>query len=184
MRLAPLFALIAAPVWADTCPPGQDYSAELSALADQANAAPDERSGRAVSGKMWQLWLRAPDAASQAVLDRGMRQRESHDFSGAYASFARLADYCPNYAEGYNQRAYINFLRGHFAAALVDLDTALALSPNHVGAQSGRALTLLQLGRVDTARMQLKAALENNPWLSERALMERGGPLVPPGEDI
>jgi hypothetical protein len=30
----------------------------------------------------------------------------------------------------------------------------------------------------------LKAALENNPWLSERALMEKGGPLAPPGEDI
>ncbi|MFL4470576.1 tetratricopeptide repeat protein [Tateyamaria armeniaca] len=133
---------------------------------------------------MWELWLKAPDAAAQEVLDKGMRQRNNYDFLGSLESFDRLVAYCPNYAEGYNQRAFTSFLREDFAAALVDLDVALTLSPDHVGAQSGRALTLMNLGRIDEARVQMEAALENNPWLSERALLAKGAPLGPKGEDI
>ena len=184
MKLAFVMALVTGPVLAETCPPGGDYSDELADLVIAANTAPDERAGRAVSDQMWEVWLRAPDEAAQAALDQGMRQRSSYDFAGAYDSFARLVDYCPAYAEGYNQRAYISYLREDYPAALVDLDAALALSPNHVAAQSGRALTLMQLGRAGEARTQLLAALANNPWLSERGLLVSGGPLAPKGEDI
>jgi tetratricopeptide (TPR) repeat protein len=166
------------------CPNPPDISAELEGLVAEAHAATNDQAGRVVSGKMWEVWLRAPDEAAQEVLDSGMRKRDVYDFSGAYEDFDRLADYCPTYAEGFNQRAYINFLREDFAAALVDLDRALELSPDHVGAQSGRALTLMNLGRIDEARSQLLDALENNPWLSERFLLAKGAPLAPKGEDI
>lgn len=133
---------------------------------------------------MWDLWLSAPDIAAQEVLDRGLARRSSYDFAGAFADFERLIEYCPNYAEGYNQRAYISFLRQDYAGALRDLDRALALSPRHIPAQSGRALTLMNLGRLDEARMQLIAALELNPWIPERLLIEPGAPLGVQGEDI
>lgn len=166
------------------CPAPQDYSDELSVLFEEARAADNDIAGRDVSRKMWQVWLRAPDEAAQEVLDRGMRRRESYDFLGALEEFNRLADYCPLYAEGFNQRAFVHFLRQDFEMALVDLDTALSLSPHHVAAQSGRALTLMNLGRIEEARRQLLAALENNPWLSERFLLENGGALAIPGKDI
>lgn len=133
---------------------------------------------------MWQVWLRAPNAQAQEVLDRGMRRRDSYDFAGAFKDFDRLASYCPTYAEGFNQRAYVQFLQGGFEGALKDLDIALSLNPDHVAAQSGRALTLMQLGRIPEARLQMLAALKNNPWLSERALLHEGAPLGPKGEDI
>lgn len=128
--------------------------------------------------------MRAPDEAAQAALDAGLRARESYDFLGAIEEYDRLVSYCPTYAEGYNQRAFVAFLRQDYEAALTDLDTALDYSPRHVGAQSGRALTLLNLGRLAEARTQLLEALENNPWLSERFLLQEGGPLAPQGEDI
>ncbi|WP_299724610.1 tetratricopeptide repeat protein [uncultured Tateyamaria sp.] len=177
-------ALLAAPVWAEACPPSPDHSVALTALIDQIRAAPDERAAQPISGQMWELWLDAPDAAAQEVLDMGMRQRNNYDFVGSLVSFDRLVEYCPDYAEGYNQRAFTRFLRENYTAALVDLDAALALSPDHVGAQSGRALTLMNLGRVDEARVQMEEALKNNPWLSERALLAKGAPLGPKGEDI
>ena len=78
----------------------------------------------------------------------------------------------------------MNFLRRDFAPALVDLDRAIELSPKHIAAISGRALTLLGLGRIDEARATLLEALDLNPWLSERALLEKGGALAPKGEEI
>lgn len=180
-----LFVLTCAatPVWAE-CPAAPDISDDLSQLIGEIRDAPNDMAARDISSQMWQLWLQAPDEAAQAVLDEGMRRRESYDFLGAIDAYDRLIAYCPNYAEGYNQRAFIFFLQEKFDAALPDLDRALALSPRHVGAQSGRALTLMNLGRLDEARTQLRAALENNPWLSERFLLSKGGPLAPVGEDI
>ncbi|WP_299691164.1 hypothetical protein [uncultured Tateyamaria sp.] len=184
MRYLLLLPFLASPLWAETCPAPPDHSVELSTLFDQARAAPDEATGRTLSGEMWALWLDAPDAAAQEVLDRGMRQRGEFDFVGALRSFDTLVDYCPTYAEGYNQRAFVHFLNADYPAALVDLDAALALVPDHVGAQSGRALTLMNMGKTDAARTQMLAALENNPWLSERALVADGAPLGPQGQDL
>lgn len=178
-----ILAVLATPAFAE-CPAPPDVATELEGLFDEARKASSDQTGRAISDRMWQVWLRAPDAAAQEVLERGMRKRDVYDFAGALKDFDRLAEYCPLYAEGFNQRAYIHFLREEYALALVDLDKALSLQPRHVAAQSGRALTLMGLGRIDEARSQLEQALANNPWLSERFLMADGGPLAPSGEDI
>lgn len=189
MRILFALAVLAAPVlspaaFAEGCPAAPDVSAELEALFDRARAATDFKQGRAASDAMWEVWLRAPDAAAKEMLDRGMAARGSYDFAGAYKAFSRLIEYCPDYAEGWNQRAYISFLREDYEAALRDLDRALELQPRHVAAQSGRGLTLMNMGRTAQARTQMQEAVANNPWLSEAALLAKGAPLGPVGEDI
>ena len=169
---------------AQTCPPAADVSAELDGLFAQAQAAENFRQGQEVSDAMWKVWLRAPDAAAQEVLDSGMAARGVYDFAGAHGEFTRLTEYCPDYAEGWNQRAFISFLREDYSSALADLDRALVLQPRHVAAQSGRALTLMHMGRTAEARSQLLEAVANNPWLSEAALLAKGAALGPIGEDI
>lgn len=170
--------------YAQTCPAAPDHDAALADLASQIGEAENELAARPLSNQMWELWTDAPDDTAQALLDRGMRARGSYDFVGALEALDRLVTYCPDYAEGYNQRAFVNYLRQDFARALIDLDLALERSPKHVGALSGKALTLIGLGRLDDARIALDAALAVNPWLSERHLTAPGGPLAPKGEDI
>jgi tetratricopeptide (TPR) repeat protein len=180
-----IFLLFVLPSFAlAECPSVPDRSAALERLSERAHSAGNDMEGRQISGEMWKIWLEAPDAAAQAILEQGMARRESFDFLGALSSFDRLVAYCPHYAEGFNQRAFVHFLTRHYGKALVDLDAALALNPGHVGALSGRALTLLELGRLDEARDQLNEALAINPWLSERFLLQKGGPLAVPGDDI
>ena len=166
------------------CPAPADVRNDLLRLIAKAQGAENFMDGRRVAGQMWEVLLRAPDEAAQAVLDAGLARRDSYDFAGALKEFDRLAEYCPTYAEGYNQRAYIHFLQGNFEPALADLDIALRLQPLHVGAQSGRALTLMNLGRIPEAREQMLAAVENNPWLSEAALLAEGAPLGPVGKEL
>ena len=184
MRLFIATALISGSAWAEDCPAPRDYSTELDALIASAQAASSAVDAKNVTIGMWDVWLRAPNDQAQEVLDRGLARRDGYDFAGAYSDFNKLVEYCPNYAEGFNQRAYVQFLRGEYTGALVDLDAVLALLPNHVAAQSGRALTLMQMGRLKEARAQMLGALKNNPWLSERTLIAKGAPLGPIGEDI
>jgi tetratricopeptide (TPR) repeat protein len=164
--------VFASPLLADGCPTAPDHSAELDPLYQALKAAPDEMTARAISNQMWGYWDNAPDEPSQSMLDEAMRARASYDFLRALDRLNALVGYCPFYAEGYNQRAFVNFLREDFDTALPDLERALELNPRHVGALSGKAVTLFALGRDDEAQIALRAALAVHPWLSERALLK------------
>ncbi len=177
-------SLTGAPAWSEPCPAAPDHSDALAALIQQAQAAQNESDARQIGMRMWELWADAPNEQAQTVLDRGMSMRSGYDYAGALAEFDTLVDYCPEFAEGYNQRAFVNYLRQDYAAALVDLDRAISLSPNHIAARSGRALTLYGLHRTDEARQALAGALALNPWIPERGLAAKGGPLAPRGTDL
>lgn len=177
-HIAILLCLVAAPVWAE-CPAPPDHDVAIARLIEQLRDAPDQASAEPLNARLWELWTDAPDAAAQEVLDAGMRRRANFDFTGALDQFDRLVEYCPDYAEGYNQRAFVSFLRQDYEAALTDLDRALDLSPIHLGALSGKALTLMGLGRTDEGQEVLRRALGLNPWLPERDL------LIPrPGDQL
>ncbi|NRB00813.1 MAG: hypothetical protein HRU32_13510 [Rhodobacteraceae bacterium] len=179
MKLSAIaFALLAAPV-AAACPQPADISGQMDVLITAVQAAPNETAARPHMDAMWKLWATAPDAKAQEMLDRGMARRETYDYAGALEAFNELVAYCPDYAEGYNQRAFINFLTGDFGTALEDLDLAIARSPRHLAARTGKALTLMGLGRNDVAQAILREALEVNPWLPERAYL-----IEPPGQDL
>lgn len=171
--------LLAAPAAASECPAPPDHSEATDALIEQIKVAPDARTAKIISNDLWQYWADAPDEVAQEILDQGMEKRAAWDLLGAVADFDRLVAYCPNYAEGYNQRAFAHFLRQDFAAALPDLDRAIELSPRHIGALSGRALALIGLGKEAESQAALAAALALNPWLPERSLLK-----TPPGEDL
>lgn len=162
--------LLAAPAVASECPAAPDHSVATNALIEKIKTAEDARTAQLISNDLWQYWADAPDEVAQEILDRGMRKRAAWDLLGAVEDFDRLVAYCPDYAEGYNQRAFANFLRQDFVAALPDLERAIELSPRHIGALSGRAITLIGLGKEDEAQAALAAALALNPWLPERSL--------------
>jgi len=180
MKHAVLICLsIGAPVFAETCPPVADHSQALAGHIRDLQNAPFPADAQRINNQMWQLWTDAPDDKAQALLDQGMSQRSSYDLLGSRDTLDQLVEYCPHYAEGYNQRAFSNYLRQDFAAALVDLERALEITPNHVAALAGKGLTLIGLGRDAEAQEALKAAVALNPWLNERALITE-----PDGTDI
>jgi len=169
---------------AQTCPASPDLIDDQTMLLQDLQNAQDAGQAKLISGQLWALWSMAPNEQAQSILDTGMTRFRAYDYAGAIKEFDRLVDYCPAYAEGYNQRAFVNYLRQDYDAALVDLDRAIDLSPHHIGAVSGRALTLMGLGRTDEARTAMLAAIALNPWLPERALVDPGGPLAPLGTDL
>ena len=183
MRLILALTLLAAPAFAqDTesvCPTAPDHAGEAAEIIARLQKTGNEMQARPLADRLWQLWTDAPDAKAQALLDEGMAKREGYDFLGARDTFDTLVEYCPDYAEGYNQRAFASFLRQEYDAALYDLDKALTITPTHIAAMSGKALTLMGLGRMEEAQEVLRDALALNPWLKERGLLQE-----PAGTDL
>lgn len=179
MKLIIFFVVIASPSVADRCPLGPDHAYRLNEIIVELGIARDPQVAGLLSQELWTLWLEAPDATAQSMLNEGMAHRETSDFISARDSLDELVAYCPDYAEGYNQRAFASFLDRDYDAALVDLNKALEIMPNHIAALSGRGLTLMGLGRNGEGQEALRGALALNPWLSERGLI-----IEPDGTDI
>ena len=56
---------------------------------------------------------------------------------------------------------------------------ALERSPRHVAAMSGKALSLMGLGRQEEAQEVLREAIRLNPWIPERGLL-----VTPPDKEL
>lgn len=157
----------------------------FSAFADDATALAEERAalfealansktqeiGKAANDAIWELWIIAPDADAQALLDAGIRQMASYDNAGAIEILTKLIDYAPDYAEGWNQRAFAHFRMENYDKSLEDIAQTLEREPKHFGALAGKARILILQGRAKLARETLERALEIHPWLAERILL-------------
>lgn len=153
----------------------QSYDALMSALAQAENQA----QAKQISDDIWQIWLTAPDAAAQEVLDNAMQRRAAYDFLGAIDHLDRLIKGWPDYAEGWNQRATVHFLRGDYVASLADVAQTLAREPRHFGALAGKAVILFNQGKTPLAQIAVREALQYHPFLNERVILD-----IDAGEEI
>ncbi|MEM7684586.1 MAG: hypothetical protein AAF293_07145 [Pseudomonadota bacterium] len=153
---------------ADVGPP---LSVREKPLFDNLTATTSQIDGETKARAIWQLWHTAPDPQAQELLDRGVRRIRSADFAEAQRILSDLITYCPDYAEGWNQRAFARFLDGDLEGSLEDLDKTLQLEPKHFAAMAGRGLTLLRQGRELLAHQALRDAVAIYPWLTERRLL-------------
>lgn len=164
-----VFALQAAAAIA--CPVLPDRSAKTDPLFSALRQSGGPAEALPIADALWQVWTTAPDEVAQALLDQGMDRREAYDFAGSTAVLDELVAYCPDYAEGFNQRAFSRFLTEDFEGALADIDRVLEIEPRHFGALSGKALALIRLGRAEQAQAALRRAVKVHPWLAERRML-------------
>ncbi|WP_127597782.1 tetratricopeptide repeat protein [Nitratireductor alexandrii] len=165
-----------------------DNAATRDRLFAELKAAPTQAQGRAAEDAIWRMWMaQAPSEAIRRAVADAMAARESYAFDRALDLLNGVVDAAPGYAEGWNQRAFIRFLKGNHDEALEDIDRALALEPKHFGALSGKAIILMGQGRVRLAQQALRQAVEIHPWLKEHSLLLPEDADAPPpadGEDI
>jgi tetratricopeptide (TPR) repeat protein len=99
----------------------------------------------------------------------------------AEALFSRVIERNPDFAEGWNKRATVRYLRNDFAGSIGDCRETLARNRNHFGAASGQGLCHMALGEFREAAVAFRRALEIHPHLQtvrdnlELAQSEGGG---------
>jgi tetratricopeptide (TPR) repeat protein len=165
-----LIACMVKPVFA--CPELPNRDMDRAALLQELKEADTYTKGTTSIASLWLFWRMAPDEIAQEMLDDGLASLRVSDYLNAEDKLSRLVKYCPDYAEGYNQLAFVKFLQGQFEESLSYLDRALGLEPHHFGALSGKALNYIELGRNDIGQVFLRRAVAINPWLNERFLLQ------------
>ena len=151
---------------------GRLAEARRDRLFDQLKNALTETEGRAVENAIWEMWMaEAPTPEIARTVEAAMDAREAYDYDRALMLIDTVVATAPAYAEGWNQRAFIRFLKEDLDGALDDLDRALELEPRHFGALAGKAIILMQQGRTELGQQALREAVEIHPWLKERPML-------------
>ena len=154
--------------------PGQAEDAKAAALLDQLFAAlrtaQDPETAQQLDEAIWAVWTNPSDPVLHDRMREVLLARGTGNIAEALRLLDRLVVDYPDYAEGWNQRATIQYMMGNFDLSLADCAKVLELEPRHFGALSGRALIYLQQGKRALALKDMAAALAVHPFLSEKQL--------------
>ncbi len=126
----------------------------------------DAEARREAEAAIWRIWSRSGDAKVDALYGIGIEQMQAGNLGTAIATFTRVIELKPDFAEGWNKRATLYFLVGNYRKSLADCDQVIERNPHHFGALSGYAQLYARLGAYDRALDYARRALDVNPNLS------------------
>jgi tetratricopeptide (TPR) repeat protein len=137
---------------------------DLPALA-RALRDPDPLVRAFSESAMWAVWSRSGDAEVDQLFAIGVEQMSHRALDAATDTFSQVIRRRPEFAEGWNKRATVYYLRGEYQKSLADCDQVMARNPYHWGALSGYGMIYIQLDQPARALGYLERALAVNPNL-------------------
>lgn len=126
---------------------------------------------RTIEDEITHIWSQTPDAASQQLMEKGLTLMAEDEDEGALKAFDALVVQAPDFAEGWNKRATVEFLLGDYQASMADIAHTLKLEPRHFGALAGLGQVELALGNKQAALDAFNQALAIDPHLGDVAEM-------------
>jgi tetratricopeptide (TPR) repeat protein len=154
-----------------------DAPALVAALRD-----PDEAVRASAEQALWIVWSRSGNAQVDELFAQGLEEMNGGRFGDGIATFTRVIELAPEFAEGWNKRATLYFITGDYRKSLADCDQVMKRNPAHFGALAGYGQIYLRLDEPEKALEYFKRALAVNPNMEsveaavqvlERALAQR-----------
>jgi tetratricopeptide (TPR) repeat protein len=143
---------------------------EVGSMADvallvKALRDPDDDTRDQAEQALWRIWARSGDPEVDRLYQTGIEQMNAGDLQQSIATFTRIIELKPDFAEGWNKRATLYFLDGELRKSLADCDEVMKRNPYHFGALSGYGMIYLQLDQPAKALDYFQRALTVNPNL-------------------
>ena len=115
---------------------------------------------------LWRNWFQSGHTEADRVFRAGVDAMQKGELELAEALFGKVIEMMPQFAEGWNKRATVRYMRKNFAGSIGDCQETLTLNANHFGASSGQGLCHMSLGEYREAAICFRRALEIHPHLS------------------
>ena len=148
---------------------------ELARLYDLLKKTQSDIEAHGLSRAIWIIWLHHGDPKVDELMERAMAARRESNYKKALEILNQIIQLAPGYAEGWNQRATIFFLKGDYERSLADVSEVLKREPNHFGALAGRGVIRYRQGKSSLAIQSILEALKVHPRLQERRLLRELG---------
>ena len=150
-------------VWAGQAP--AQTGPQLDQLFDRLHKTQSEQEAAQITRMIWALWTTSDDSNVNELMRQGLIAMQRQDLDAALDRFDEMVKYAPDFAEGWNKRATVYYMRGEYQESVADIERVLELEPRHFGALSGLGMIYEELDRKDQALRAFEAALQANPFL-------------------
>jgi tetratricopeptide (TPR) repeat protein len=144
----------------------RDHGRDVQFLLGALKAAPDEESAKIVEQRIMALWLVSGSDTADLLMARSKAAIDGQDFDLALRLLDSIVELRPDFAEAWNRRATVYFLKKDYGRALQDLQQVLAREPRHFGALAGLGMILQEFGEDKRALEIFRRALDVNPHLA------------------
>jgi tetratricopeptide (TPR) repeat protein len=138
-------------------------------IALKAAQSPD--GAHALETEIDQIWAETSDPETQRLMEKGLALMAGDEDEAALKAFDAMIAHAPDFAEGWNKRATIEFLLGDYNASMTDIAHTLKLEPRHFGALAGLGQVETALGNKAAALDAFNQALAIDPYLGDVAEM-------------
>ncbi|HWH42646.1 MAG TPA: tetratricopeptide repeat protein [Usitatibacter sp.] len=135
-----------------------DANALVAKLKDE-----DETTRGLAEESLWKIWSRSGDRRVDALYERGVAEMSSGSIEKAVATFTRIIEMRPEFAEAWNKRATLYFMAGDYEKSLADCAEVMKRNPLHFGALAGYFQIYVALEDFERAVRYGRRALDINP---------------------
>jgi tetratricopeptide (TPR) repeat protein len=142
---------------------------DLDFLFGALKAAPDETSAKAIEDRIWAQWLASGSDTVNLLMTRVKTAVDKEELDLAIRLLDAIIEIKPQYAEAWNRRATVFYLKKDYGGALSDLRQVLRREPRHFAALAGLGTIMQDIGDEKSALDAFRAALALHPWLKGMA---------------
>lgn len=144
-----------------------DRSASLDALFRRLQTTQSAEEAQMIEVTIRHVWAQSGRNTVDTLMSHAVERVHAGDYPNALKALNRVVTQAPEYAEGWNLRATVHYLRDEYGDALGDIEHVLALEPRHFGALAGLGRIFLELEDKKAALRAFQAALAINPHLAD-----------------
>ncbi len=148
----------------------------LDSLFAELKRERDARQAKRISERIWAKWRDSGSATANLLMQWADKAVADNKNGLALDLLDQVVVLMPDYAEGWNRRATLNFSMNRHGKSMSDISRVLRLEPRHFGAISGMAAILAASGNDELELRAWEQVLEIYP--ANRQAQTRLGELA------
>lgn len=136
----------------------------LTRLYGQLAAAPDAASSQRIVQEIEGVWSQTASPTAMVLLNRALVAANEKNFDLSLQFLDTVTELYPDWAEGFNRRAYLYVVKLDYGRALGDLRRVLALDPGNFRALEGLVQVLRTMGQDKAALDVVRTLVKAHPF--------------------
>ncbi|MCP4071831.1 MAG: hypothetical protein GY742_08850 [Hyphomicrobiales bacterium] len=135
----------------------------LDQLFSRLKTEADSKKAKHIERAIWQRWTQSGSDTIDLLMKWSAKAMKEENWAAAFDLLDQVVVLAPHYAEGWNRRATLYFLRSQYGRSMHDIEQVLKLETRHFGAMAGLGSILQRLDNDKRALVIWKQVLEIYP---------------------
>lgn len=139
----------------------------LNSMFDRLASADNKRRADRIARNIMRRMSRSGSSTVDVLMTQAGHAMKARRLAVALDLLDGVVRIEPEFAEGWNRRATVHYMRGDYSSSLADIEQVLRREPRHWGALAGLSMILVSIDRKSEAVEIMDQALAVHPFLDD-----------------